>query len=518
MKKSIIYPISIIVLVMLTIGCSKDFLDRQPLDREVSTNFYRTEADAMMALAAAYDALGWDQMPGVSWAPFCTVSDILSDDSYAGGADANDGMDENELNNFTIPTTNLLVKATWMKNYVGIYRANLLMEKMDQITMADEKKARMIAECKFLRAYYHFDLVRLFENIPLLTATIKGPSEYNQDQETPKEVYDQIALDLVEAAAVLPATIPADESGRVSKWAAQSLLGRVYLFYNGVYSADLVAGDMTIDRAKALEYLEDVITNSGHDLFPEYSTNFRLAGEYGIESVFEISHGDTPAWWDWNYVVGGEGNLAAQMQGPRVTNSSNWDRGWSFGVVSQKLVDDFGDDPRLAFTIVKEEELDGTLTKGFQHTGYYSRKYSSDAEHWGSDGQFELNRTCNFRVIRFSDVLLMAAELGSPNAQNYLDRVRSRVNLGSIPATPENIYRERRLELSLEGIRYFDVLRKGIAFASQEFTVVDVRGPKYTDEQVVYDHTFNSATKGFLPIPQTEIDMSAGVLKQNEGY
>lgn len=518
MKKYILYPLSIIALVMLSFGCSKEFLDRQPLDKEVSTNFYQTEKDAMMGLTAAYDALGWDDMPGVSWAPFCTVSDILSDDSYAGGQDPNDGMDENELNTYNIPTTNLLVKTTWMKNYVGIYRANLLMEKMDQIDMAQEKKDRMIAECKFLRAYFHFDLVRFFENVPLLTATIKGPSEYNQDQETPKEVYDQIALDLVEAAAVLPTTIPADEAGRVSRWAAESLLGRVYLFYNGVYGAELQAGELVIDRTKALEFLEDVIAHSGHDLFPDYRTNFKLEGENGIESVFEISHGDNPPWWDWGYTVGGEGNLAAQMQGPRVTGSENWNRGWSFGIVSQKLVDDMGDDPRLAMTVVTQEELDGTLDKGFQHTGYFSRKYSSDAEHWGSDGQFELNRTCNFRVIRFSDVLLMAAELGSPNAQAYLDKVRARVGLASIPATPENIYKERRLELSLEGIRYFDVLRKGLAYASQEFTVIGVYGPNYTDDQVVYDHTFNTATKGFFPIPQTEVDMSGGVIIQNEGY
>ena len=175
MKKYIIYPLSILALVILGNGCSKDFLDRQPLDREVSTNFYKTEQDAIMALTSIYDVLGYDQVPGVSWAPFCTVSDILSDDSYAGGSDPNDGMDENELNTFNIPTTNLLVKATWMKNYIGIYRANLLMEKMDQINMSDEKKDRMIAECKFLRAYFHFELVRFFENIPLLIATIKGP-------------------------------------------------------------------------------------------------------------------------------------------------------------------------------------------------------------------------------------------------------------------------------------------------------------------------------------------------------
>jgi hypothetical protein len=427
-------------------------------------------------------------------------------------------MEEDQLNTYNIPTTNVLAHATWVRNYIGIYRANLLMEKIVDVEATDEFKNRLVAECKFLRAYFHFEQVRFFENIPLLTATIKGPSEYAQDQDPVDMVYNQIALDLVEAADVLPATIDAADAGRASKWAAKALLARVYLFYNGVYSAELQAGDLVVDKARVLEYLEDLIANSGHDLFTDYSLNFKLAGEYGIESVFEISHGDTPPWWDWGYVRGGEGNLAAQMQGPRVTGSTNWNRGWSFGIPGQKLVNDFGDDPRLAMTIVREEELDGTLSKGYQHTGYFSRKYSSDAEHWGSGGQFELNRTCNFRVIRFSDVLLMAAELGSPNAQTYLDRVRARVGLGSIPATPENIYRERRLELSLEGIRYFDVLRKGLAYATQEFTVVGLRGPKYIDEQIVYDHTFNAATKGFLPIPQVEIDISGGVLVQNAGY
>ena len=517
MKRYILFPLSIIAVVFLFNGCSEDFLDRQPLDREVSTNFYQTEEDAMEALTAVYDVLGYDQT-NPSWAPFCTVSDMLSDDSYAGGSDPNDGMEEDQLNTYNIPTTNVLVHATWVRNYIGIYRANLLMEKMSGINASDDFKNRLIGECKFLRAYFHFEQVRFFENIPLLTATIKGPSEYAQDQDPVDVVYNQIVLDLVEAADVLPATITTADAGRASKWAAKALLARAYLFYNGVYGGELKAGDLTVDRAKVLEYLEDLIANSGHDLFPDYMTNFKLAGEYGIESVFEISHGDTPPWWDWGYVRGGEGNLAAQMQGPRVTGSENWNRGWSFGVPGQKLVNDFGDDPRLAMTIVREEELDGTLTKGYQHTGYFSRKYSSDAEHWGSGGQFELNRTCNFRVIRFSDVLLMAAELGSPNAQTYLDRVRARVGLGSIPATPENIYRERRLELSLEGIRYFDVLRKGIAYATQEFTVVGLRGPKYIDEQIVYDHTFNPATRGFMPIPQVEMDLSGGVFKQNAGY
>ena len=112
----------------------------------------------------------------------------------------------------------------------------------------------------------------------------------------------------------------------------------------------------------------------------------------------------------------------------------------------------------------------------------------------------------------------MAAELGSPNAQQYLDRVRERVGLESVPATMENILRERRLELSLEGIRYFDLIRQGMTVASEELTVVGLRGPDYVGAQVIFDHTFNTATRGFLPIPQSEIDLSGGLFQQNEGY
>ena len=516
--KTRLNKLGILLAVIFSLSSCQDFLDLKPLDQEVSSNFYQDEEDAMMALIAIYDVLTYQSSPGVSWAPFQIVSDMLSDDAFGGGSDANDGKDENELSLHQIPTTNQLAHAIWIKNYLGIYRANLFLELIGQIDATEEFKARAIAEAKFLRAYFYLEQVRYFENVILLTETIKGPSEYQQEQNTPEEVYNQIALDLVEAIEELPEVLPAGEEGRITKWAAEAVLARAYLFYNGVYGNDLMAGDQTIDREVVLNYLEDLIANSGHDLFENYQDNFKLVGEFGIESVFEISFGDTPAWWDWGYVRGGHGNLSAQMQGPRVTNSQNWNRGWSFGTISHELVDFMGDDPRVAYTILKEEELDGKLVKGYQHTGYYSKKYSSDAEHWAEDGQFELNRTCNYRVVRYSDVLLMAAELGSANAQLYLDKVRTRVGLGSIPANIDNILQERRLELSLEGIRYYDVLRQGQTIAEQEFTQSGIRGPKYEGDQQLFDVTFNTATKGFLPIPQAEIDLSAGTLVQNAGY
>jgi len=499
-------------------SCSEDFLDRQPLDSQVTSTFYKTEEDAKKALVAVYDVLGYQSTPGISWAPYVTVSDVLSDDCFAGGADANDGMALNELDKFNAQTQNLVALSIWKKNYTGIYRANLLLEKIDGVDASIEFKERVKAECAFLRAYFYFEQVKFFENIPLLTETIKSPSEYSQTQNTPQEVYNQIAVDLVEAINYLPETVDANQPGRVTKWAAEALLARVYLFYNGVYGEELNAEGQVIDNAKVLEYLEELIANSSHDLLSEYGDNFSNISEFGKESVFEISHGDSPVWWDWGYPRGGEGNLAAQMQGPRVTGSDNWNRGWSFAPVSYKLYQDMEGDPRRESTIVSENELDGNLVKAYQHTGYFSNKYTSDAEHWGSGGQFELNRTCNYRVIRFSDVLLMAAELGSSNAQQYLDRVRSRVGLPSVPATKDNILQERRLELALEGHRYFDLLRQGLSVAEAEINTSGNIGPLYEDEESEYEVEFNATKRGFLPIPQTEIDLSNGVFIQNDGY
>ncbi len=518
MKNISIKLAKLLLVLFIFNACSDDFLDLKPLDVVVSTNFYQTEDDARQALVAVYDVLTYQSTPGVSWAPFLTVADVLSDDAFGGGGDANDGRDFNQLNTHDIPPANPIVHATWIRNYIGVYRANLYLEIIDDIDASDSFKERTIAEVKFMRAYFYFEQVRFFENIPLLLKTISGPSEYSQEQNTPKEVYDQIALDLVEAIADLPESVLPEETGRITRWAAQGLLARVYLFYNGVYGAELDAGGTTVNRAFVLAHLEDLIANSGLGLLEDYSHNFSLVGEFGVESVFEISHGDSPTWWDWGYPRGGNGNLAAQMQGPRVTGSDNWNRGWSFGTVNHKLAEFMQGDPRFEHTILTEEELDGNLALGYQHTGYFSKKYSSDAEHWGSAGQFELNRTANFRVIRFSDVLLMAAELDSPSKQDYLDRVRARVGLDPVPATPENIFRERRLELSLEGIRYFDLLRLGMDYASQELTHSGIRGPNYVGDQQIFNVTFNAATKGFLPIPQTEIDLSAGVFVQNAGY
>lgn len=533
MKKLLIY-LNLIFFSLVISGCSEEFLERPPLDQLVETAFYKSQEDFERAVTAVYDVLQYQSVG--EWAPYGYVQDILSDDSYAGGADSNDGREEDELNTFVISATNPMLQSIWERNYIGIYRANLVMEKLQEVNLDDAFEARAVAECKFLRAYFYFEQVKYFENIPLITSTIKSPSEFAQPQAEPKAVYDQIASDLVQAINEPELDFDPMEInnlGRVNKYAAEALLARVFLFYNGVYNQNLEATDasgssVTIDAGAAVTYLEDIINSAYYSLTPSYDDIFHKPNEWGSESVFEIGHGDTPFWFDWGYTVGGEGNLGAQMQGPRVSGNSQilYDRGWSFGTVSQKLADDMAGDPRFNSTILTVDSLNEMhqgnasyrLTTGFQHTGYYSMKYSSDREHWGADGQFELNRTANFRVIRYADVLLMAAELGAANAQAYFDQVRARVGLTSLPVTQDNILAERRLEFALEGIRYMDLMRTQ-RYDELNFNYTEAtKPPSYLEDAVLYNVSFPVATKGFLPIPQREIDLSQGRFSQNDGW
>ncbi len=511
-------------ILLLANSCSEDFLIREPLDQRTELNFYATESDAAEALVSIYDVLQWNTVVGFH--PFEMLSDIASDDTYAGGASRTDAPNIIEIDRHNIRTTNPEVHGMWRKYYIGIYRANLYLEKIEGIEASDAFKARTIAEAKFLRGYFYFDLIRFFGAVPLITQTLE-PSEYNQPQSSAADVFNQIAKDLYEAIDGLPETISDNELGRISKWAAKAQLAKVFLFYNGKFNANLQAGNTTINAAIALEQLNTLIEESGHDLLANYANNFRRDYQFSEESVFEIVYSDSRPWWDWGYIHGGEGNIAAQMQGPRVEEPAleQFDRGWGFNIPTQELVDAFEpNDPRFASTFIFEDDFVGGITKGYQHTGYFSRKYTTHKEYRGSTGQPELNFGNNYRVIRFSDVLLMAAELqhltggNTAAAQPYFNRVRERVGLGEKPATLENIYQERRVELALEGHRYWDLLRRGTNIAAERISISGSRGPRYVGDQPDFDIVFNAATDGLFPIPQSEVDLAAGQFSQNNGY
>ena len=504
-------------------GC-KDFLELTPLDTRVEQNFYKTEADATEALTSVYDALQWHtNAGGGGFSPDPMLSDIASDDAFAGGASRSDSPNMISVDQHTISPTNTDLRAHWGNHYTGIYRANLLLQKLPQISASDAFKASVTAQAKFLRAYFYLDLVRFYENIPLILEPQES-GNYCVVQATPKMVFDQIAADLEQAIPGLPEKMLRDNEGRATRWAAKALLARAYLFFHGVYNQDMQAGDISVNSQRVLSHLNDVITSSGHDLLDNYADIFKKAFEFSVESVWEISYSDQNPWYDWNYIQGGEGNMQPLMQGPRISNDPNYTNGWSFAPVAQQLVDAFEEnDPRKEATIISAEtDLTGSVTVGYQHTGYFSKKYTTAKEYAPATGTYELNWGNNYRSIRFSDVLLMAAELelmtGGGNAQTYYNRVRDRVDMARKTVSLDNIYQERRVELALEGQRYWDLLRRGLDVAEQAITVQNVRGPFYQGDQVDFNVKFNRATKGFFPIPQSELDLCSGVLKPNTGY
>jgi len=509
--------------VFLAHTACDDILDeKEPLDTRNEAVFYQTESDALEALISVYDVLQLNTVQG--YHPYQMLLDIASDDAYAGGASRSDAPNIIQIDQFNISPTNGEVYGLYKKYYTGIYRANKLLEEIDGIDGDEEVLARIKAEAKFLRAYFYFDLVRFFENVPLVTTPLTSAEDYKQPQAEPQAVYDQIATDLMDAIPDLPSEIQTD--GRISSWAAKSLLPRVYLFCNGVYGTNLNAGGTTIDGAVAMSMIDDVIDNSGHDLVGDYASLFTRSGELSIESVFEIQYSDLVIACDFSYIQGCEGNIGVQMQGPRVQNpaAEQYVAGWSFNTVTMDLYNAYeATDPRRDATILTMDEFNDELNIGYQHTGMFTQKYTTKKEYLSEEGDPVLNWGNNYHAIRFADVLLMGAELHAANgggrASEFLDRVRDRVGLAPVAPTLDNIYQERRVELALEGHRYWDLLRRGQGVASAELTLTDQSGPDFQQsEPEDYEVQYNTATKGFFPIPQEERDLLGGSLDQNDGY
>lgn len=506
-------------LLLISTACSEDYLTLDPQATLFASEYFNNATELEEALIATYDVLGHQKGVGLAWAPPLYLAEVMSDDAFAGGQDAGDGAEEYQFDTYNFATTNEVVRSLWKKGYTGVYRANFTIEKGQPLLNGEEadEVGVIIAEAHFLRAYFYFELVRFFENVPLLIKVPTTIDEANQPQAEPEQVYNQIASDLVFAIENLPER---RGTSRASKWAAQALLARVYLFKNGVYGGDLDAAGTNVNGSFCLSQLEDLIANSGHALLPNYDSIFYSQNEFSPESVFEIAFEPGPVGGDWGSEQYVEGNLAAQMMGPRASGSNIWYRGWAFGIMTNKLYQDMQGDPRLNATILTEQTIlaeAGGLTRGsYQHTGYYNNKYTTRIVDRGPQGTPELHNTSNIRAIRYSDVLLMAAELGQ-NA-TYLNQVRARVGLPEIGYSESALFNERRMELAGEGLRYFDLLRRGQAIAAQELTVVDDIGPNYTGPEDVYDVTYNAATRGFIPIPQVEIDLSNNVLVQNDGF
>ena len=472
MKTIKIYLSALILGILILNSCSKDFLNVEPKGTTLESNYYKNAGEAFNGLVSCYDPLGTECWGKDVYACKLGALNSASDDCYAGGASSSDVPTWQAWNNYTIDPANGIQPAFWGKNFTGVYRVNTLLSKLPDVPMDNALKARFVAECKFLRAFYYFDLVRLFKNVPLFTAPLP-PSEYfNVTQVAPEVVYAQVEKDLNEAIVDLPEVVTASEKGRVTKMAALALLGKVILYQNNE-SRMLEAADL----------FELVNASPNYALLSDFGLIFRPDNKFNSESIFEIVH-TAKAMMGWESWPNFEGSIYTQMCGPRAYVGPTYVASWGFNPITPELITLLKKDPRYKYTVVNIDSMKTaglcTYEKGYQNTGYFVAKFAPLKEFQSTiGGDPMLNYPNDIMEIRLADTYLMEAEAlvrGGGNiglAQSYLDRVRARVGLPPVPATMENIKMERRLELATEGHRWFDLVRWGDAptmLASKGFT------------------------------------------------
>ncbi|WP_321334039.1 RagB/SusD family nutrient uptake outer membrane protein [uncultured Bacteroides sp.] len=539
--------LNILSLGLVSLGlaaCSESFLDVEPMTSVTTENFYKTTDDAERALIGCYD--GWQCTTSNGNLGIYVASEIMSDECF-GGTGNTDGKGYQAVDRFDISISSSdanLFNGVWADYYTGIFRCNTLLQKMDQIDWKGDSKAksRVEGETRTLRAIMYFDLVRLFGHIPLLTE----PTEDNIPQSDPVEVYKLIAEDLKFAADSIPADAypkasSATNDGRITCYAAKALLARVYLFYTGYYGASDLAGVVT--QAQALQGLEDVISSHEYDLVPDFknlwpaASSTPIEGKYAFESTYAGDGNiETVLAEKFNttqdYNGNSDGNRWLAMMGMRNTNWSPYGKGWGACTVHPKVWSAFesGDTRKKASVIdLAGEGIESSfdIKDQREYTGYTVKKYTPMAYYDGTSaskedgsGDFQIAQHQDFVVMRYADVLLMAAELGSASSQDYFDQVRGRAGLGSKAVTKGNIMQERFYEFAFEGQRYWDLLRQGIDVAAatiaEEDGVTVTSGGNSDKVTILTDKV--KATKGLCQIPSTQITLSNNVLVQNEGW
>lgn len=493
MKTKISISIILMAFLFITVGC-EDFLQKDPQGELTQEAFPVTSSDALLATNAVYSTIrSWSYNSGGF-----PIMDIMSDDAHK-GSNPNDQLPTvGPYEKFNYTTTQDGLDRWWSSLYEGIKRANVVKEKVPLIDMNTDLRNRYVAEAGFLRGLYYFDLVRAFGGVPKVTLTIPPPKVLRS---TAAEIYDLIIADLEYAITNLPdksAYGPAD-AGRATKGAARSLLAKVYLFRD--------------DFVNAEKYALEVIISDEYDLEPVFADANGKLGEHGVESVFEVGAME---------VDGAGGNQYANTQGVR--GSPN--KGWGFNRPSLDLRGSFETgDPRLEATIIDlGETLDGVLILGDGTTPDETLDEGDnviEVECYNQKIWYPGNTTTtqwghNRRLIRYADVLLMAAEALNENdnpddALLYLNEVRRRARQGNNSILPDItetgkgalrdiIIEERRHELALEGHRFWDLVRTDKA--------ASVLGPL----------GFVTGKHELFPIPQNEIDISQGSLEQNPNW
>jgi hypothetical protein len=550
--KKITYIIAVFAFAVGLTSCGKDFLDRDNISQMEEGTFYDTPEQMGQAISGVYSQL---QSGKGIWSAEL-IADIMSDECFAGGSAgdiAAQNMDEFDKNHMSG-----LYDDFWANTYKGIFRANKVIENIDRpVWESEDQKNQIYGEALFMRAFFNLRLGEFWGQAPLIIDTSKDP---NQPKASGDEIFAQVASDLKKAIDVMPSnTYSTVASGHATKWAAEALMARAFLFYTGYYnktSMPLAEGG-EITRDQAFNYLTDLIKNSGHALAsdfrniwsyshnPDYpwarDNNLEWIGDgpENTETIFAIKHSPyavnnakTTKKYSNQYqlFIGVRGNPANNQYG----------KGWGMATVNPQLWESFDNsDLRKQGTLlnatdkVNEVPFANSYKYGrnnaLQETGYYNKKYMPTLELnsngkrkgmyyllFGGQDHFQLWNMADQILIRYADVLLMAAELDNAQGQQYLDEVRKRAGLPTVPATLDNIKVERSHELALEGLRYHDLMRwHDVETAFSKVVDVDVYDHGLPAK---YNQKYRPETGGFLPIPKNQIALSAGVLTQNPGW
>jgi starch-binding outer membrane protein, SusD/RagB family len=493
--KTAIFFIAIVSSLLFT-GC-EDFLNKNLQKDLTQETFPVSESDALLATNAVYATL----RNGNYHFGLFPLTDIMSDDALKGSNPGDQAAVIGPYDTYTFTPSGEELGRWWATLYEGIKRANVVLEKVPIITMDAALQSRYIGEASFLRALFYFDLVRAWGGVPIVTE-LSPPLTLPRSSKD--EVYNLIVNDLEKAIENLPEKNEYDpiDFGRATKGAAKALLAKVYLFQHNYTEAE--------------NYLLDMILNNNNQyaLEPVFTDACGEAGEYGDESVFEVG------------ALGVEaepGNQYANVQGVRGTPN----RGWGFNRPSMDLRDNVfeDDDPRWSGTIIELGDIidgieiigDGTtLDETLDDEGNVIEVECYNRKVWTNGNNVPTQFGHNRRILRYADVLLMAAEVLNENnnpgdALMYLNMVRARAREGNAAILPDItttnqdelrdiILLERRRELALEGHRFWDLVRTGKA--------PEILGPL----------GFIQGKNELFPIPQTEIDISQGSLTQNPGW
>lgn len=576
MNKFKLYMLGLGLASMGLASCTAGFLDVESKTESTTDNFYRTESDAWRALIGCYD--GWQCTSSSAGCAFYFASEVMADECFAGMGNA-DARNYQVLDRFDVnqsPSDMNILETEWTNYYAAVYRCNELLAHESQIAWSSEEtKGTYLGECRAIRALCYFDMVRMWGNIPLFTE----PVNENRPQSDPDEVYNVIFSDLLYAvnnipASAYPKSAAASNDGHITKYAASALLARVYLFYTGYYGKEPQVEGVT--KSTVLQGLEDFIAvaeSEGYglvdefkNLWPAASTTWALnksTGDYEQTSTYAgDGNKEVVLAQKFNYTQDYNGNndgnrWLVNMGLRNYLGHAPYGRGWGGCTVNPKMWTSYGTgDERREASIINlvsegisdEADFETSYKDQREYTGYTVKKYTPMSK-WMKDeasgawslvdeisglgeGDFQISQYQNFIVMRYADVLLMAAELGSPNAQEYLNKVRQRAytsededgsltlssNYREVTATKDNIMNERMLEFAFEGQRYWDLLRQGVEYAASQIATNTSVTSGGNPDNVTIKESDIVKKQGLSQIPNNQITLSNGVLKQNEGW